>query len=290
MMFVIGGIPRSYFDELQKRFSRALVRQRSEVITAPLRGSIADADHADALLAILQRKLQSDRRCLSDGICVLGFGRAQEIQFAPFFKRFYPFAISCRVQVDLDPGLSEFFKKQRVREAETLLASAAVGAARAVDAMKVELMNRLKRSPLLLPVCNFGAGELTDSLWRVFAEASTQANPAEFVHDMCNVFESSYPYQKHQWRGFLNHRGIQFRSPGRDLHGVVWQVGSGEHNAACSFNGFVRLGAPIHEGFHFDCLKGGAALVGNFQDCHGVVGRYAGDPHLNIYPNDFVRA
>jgi hypothetical protein len=62
-----------------------------------------------------------------------------------------------------------------------------------------------------------------------------------------------------------------------------------EHNEVCFLNARVRLGGFYADGFHYDCMRRKARYEGRFANCHNVEANYTGRPHLNVYPNDYIR-
>lgn len=57
----------------------------------------------------------------------------------------------------------------------------------------------------------------------------------------------------------------------------------------CLFNGLLRIGGAIRDGFHYDCTRSGGKYAGDFANCHNEIISKAGKPHLNVYPNDYIR-
>jgi hypothetical protein len=101
--------------------------------------------------------------------------------------------------------------------------------------------------------------------------------------------EVAHPFSsKGDTKGFTDGSGVTFRSPGRALHGQLWEQAGEGHNEVCALNGHFRLGGPVGKGFHFDCTRA-PRLIGRFCNCHDLEAEYEGKPHLNIAPNDYVR-
>ena len=155
--------------------------------------------------------------------------------------------------------------------------------------MKTEVETRRNRSPILLPLRNFASDLLQPSIERLAEDLLVTAKPSSRVEAACQAIEAEHPFVAGgDDKGFTDKAHIVFRSPGRDLHGQLWENQGEGHTIQCVLNGRFRLGGPIAKGFHFDCTRP-PRLQGQFSDCHDKEGDYVGKPHLNIASNDYVR-
>jgi hypothetical protein len=117
------------------------------------------------------------------------------------------------------------------------------------------------------------------------------AIPTDAIMAACGRFEEDHPFQKDGRGGiFESPKGVKFKSPPRDqFHGKRSNQKTPEHADSCFLNARVRLGGFFADGFHYDCTRGKSAYSGRFKNCHKAEADYAGRPHLNVYPNDFIR-
>lgn len=161
-----------------------------------------------------------------------------------------------------------------------------------VGAFAGELRDRLRRTPLLLPVRHFNSAHLTRLIEETCEAVRTASDPAQAIRQACNRFEEHHPFAKVGTRqgAFSNGAGVRFTAPGRqDFHGRRAARREGQHTDYCFLSARTRLGGPFQDGFHYDCTRGQANYSGRFRNCHGAADDYQGRPHLNIYPNDFIR-
>lgn len=160
----------------------------------------------------------------------------------------------------------------------------------AVRAVNSELTTRMRRTPLLLPLRHFGNKELRNLIEDISENLTSQSDRDGYIRSRCTEFERAYPFQKTGKGGrFQSGSGVVFNAPGRALHGHFSRSESGSHQPLCELTARARLGGRIQNGFHYDCSRSQGEYSGVFENCHGASSNYVGRPHLNVYPNDFIR-
>lgn len=290
MLIGVAGIPQPYFNRFQQQGAKIFGAGHT-VIGVPSRsdqGSYsATGESADKLIARITDLAVKKPAVAGQGLAILFFAHDWS-NTDVFEQRFALSALTLRVRLPHPVPEKGNEGRRAANQMLTELAAAAHPLLRAVKAISTELEARLKRTPLLLPIRNFSSACLGEALGRLSTEILHSHPPQERLKQACAEIEAEHPFRGGAGKkGFVDLQAILFGSPGRDLHGRVWET-HGEHNALCTLNGLFRLGGPIARGFHYDCVRP-PRLAGDFPNCHDCVGPYVGKPHLNIAPNDFVR-
>jgi hypothetical protein len=290
MMFLFGGIPDIYFEKLR---ARAIIELEGHHFTGlPLRATpngsyLVNQSHCRDLIETLIRYMTGRPNCIDDGLVVLMLLRPWEP--GGFAHNFYPFAFYREIRT-IDRPARAGQERLRVANVQTDdLLKMGRSLTTPVKAIKRELQDRLKRSPILLPLHHFSSPALRTLLDEILANLHGEINPGKFIRERCEQFEQEHPFVKVGGRTgrFTDRRGIFFDLPGRALHGEKSSILG--HPNECYLSAKLRIGGPFDDGFHFDCTRGGGAYAGSFANCHGAVDTYRGNPHLNVYPNDFIR-
>lgn len=156
------------------------------------------------------------------------------------------------------------------------------------------MQSAMRRTPLLLPLRNFGSQELNDMVSNIMVGAHGAENLEKLIKDAIVEFNRSA--RTHRPDGapreyYCNADGLVFVPPGNQtLHGLVHgaQEGNG-HLTSCYVNGRVRLGGSFNPRFHYDCSPMRGRLKSHYQSCHGQDVSPKASTHVNIGPNDGVR-
>jgi hypothetical protein len=228
-------------------------------------------------------------KALENGLAVLMLLRPWEK--GGLSKFFFPFALYTEVNTADIPVRDGMRAKIIANSQAVKIIDTANSMIKPTRAIKAEIEERLKRSPILLPLRHFASDELAELLITIGEGIKEQVNPKCWISDKCREFERIFPFKKTGGKQgqFSNRNGINFTMPGRALHGEKGFVSGNGHNDMCFLNGKLRLGGPIADGFHYDCTAGGNCHSGNFCNCHDENDQYKGNPHLNIYSNDYIR-
>jgi hypothetical protein len=291
MFFNFVGIPDVYAARFKSRSIRELSGHHFSFVPLRMdhtRSHRLGTEHLEANLESIVQYSREREDCFDNGVAVIVLKyKWDNFGTQPFFFPFAPVAVLEISEPFAQSGNRAALQANKIISDLFTLARSLIAA---VDFMRSELRARLKRSPILLPLRRFDAPELI-SLLQELADGMRGARANEFIRQACGRFEQAYPYQRagNKTGKFVNTRGIEFSMPGRALHGNIWSGERGDHNYFCFLNARLRLGAPFNDGFHFDCCNDGKPYVGNFDNCHDATARYRGHPHLNIYPNDFIR-
>lgn len=170
-----------------------------------------------------------------------------------------------------------------------------------LPAIAKEINSNDNRTPLLLPVRNYGTKEIR-KLAKNVSEAVRERDPYVAVRTAAKKFENDHPrvtYKKSILKHFINGKGVIFQSPGRDRHGFkrpgrdrhgAPSLFGNDHHESCLVRGRLRLGAAYDPRFHYDCVKSKGALASNWQSCHSQ--NFAlpkGRDYVNIAPNDHAK-
>lgn len=290
MLIGVAGIPQPHFNRFQQQAGK-LFGAGHTVIGVPSKSVngayITAAESADSLISRIAEAVLAKPAIATQGLAVL-YVAHDWTDPKPFEQRFSFSALTKRVSLP-HPVLEHGDEgRGAANQLMAALSRAAPPLIRAVKAMTTELAARKNRTPLLLPVRNFSSLSLSASVQRLSEEIIQAKNPHERLMQACIEIEAEHPFGGFNGKkGFADRQAIVFRSPGRDLHGKVWET-HGTHTVQCTLNSMFRLGGPIAAGFHFDCERA-PRVEGRFPNCHDEIEAYVGKPHLNIAPNDFIR-
>lgn len=164
---------------------------------------------------------------------------------------------------------------------------------KALQALKREFSEAAQRTSLLLPYRNFESRYLRDHLKTVQSSLLDSEDKHDVIQRNKNNFLHNHPLQKTQEghrsdrRYFVDERGIQFKPPGRHLHGI--HHANAQHNDICFISANRRLGAVYAPALHYDCQKG-EPFSAYFFNCHTTTRALMHVPrHINVAPNDNCR-
>jgi hypothetical protein len=292
MMFLFGGIPRIYYSRFRERASKELAGDSFAGLPLyPVGESYAiDVAYCRELVQTLVAYVEQRPNCLDAGLGVVLLRRDWEK--APVEDQFWPFALCKTTIVSGYISKSGEGAKRVANDYATEAVKAASSLRKAVRAMTGEFQTRLRRTPLLLPVRHFGTPDVRGLLTETTVAARNADNPTEAILEACRRFEAQFPFTRTGKKkgGFSSRKGVRFESPARDgFHGKRASKKSAPHDEGCFLNSRVRLGGFFADGFHFDCSVPNAIYSGRFSNCHNKENAYVGRPHLNVYPNDFIR-
>ncbi len=292
MLFLFGGIPEIYYERFADRAMRELGGDRFAGLPLyPSSGQAYSLDHdyCDDLIKTLVAYIEGRPDALNQGLGVVLLLRPWEQN--QFETDFWPFAL-CKTLYVNERISRDGIGAQRVANKYAATAiSAATRLRKPVRALNAEYETRLRRTPLLLPMRHFSSQHLQDLVAETLEAVRNVGIPADAIKAACTRFESHHPYKKHGRGGcFKSGLGVEFKAPGRNsFHGRRALTKASGHNEACFLNARVRLGGSLPDGFHYDCTRGNFVYAGTFRNCHDAEAAYRGRPHLNVYPNDFIR-
>jgi hypothetical protein len=291
MMFLFGGIPEIYYERFKDRAAREL--SSDDFTGLPLypsqsRTYVLDRTYCRELINTLVAYVEGRPQCLIHGLGVVLILR--EWEHNNFDTNFLPFGL-CKVCHVGEPISRSGVGASRTANKYTEIALEAASRLRSpVRAMTAEFETRLRRTPLLLPLRHFDSEHLCRLITEILEAIGNSAVTDDAIKAACRRFEMHHPFQRQGKGGsFESPKGIRFTAPPRNwFHGQRAENITGDHNEACFLNARMRLGGAFADGFHYDCTRGNSHS-GYFKNCHGAERHYQGSPHLNVYPNDFIR-
>ncbi len=289
-VFGIAGVPADFFDHVHAH-QKQIVLDNSEFWGKPLQGASYTDTYGGVFLNHFADLIRHDHHEHLADTCFAVIFLEHDAQSTERFRaQLFPATLSL-------PAIWKptFGSKQQVATSGNALVSILrdrVQAAKtALKTLTKEVRDRSNRTPLLLPVRNFHSKILVEMLQTIQRDTPGSPSPDSFLRDVMADFENAHRAEHaddHLYQ-FRDDRSIAFKAPGRACHAFARP--SWAHPDTCILSGRRRLGAPYNRAFHYDCLKKqGHPLKGAFFGCHEASAERCGDPHLNIAPNDFVRA
>lgn len=208
-------------------------------------------------------------------------------------REFFPEILVITVLAEYQGKTGAAYRSE-VNKLIVAIESAIIKAKKALKVVHKEVTERANRTPLLLPVKNFKSKTFVDQLHQLYEALADAQRADEVVRQFIRAMNNAHPVQtssagalKGRER-YVDDRGIHFVPPGKHRHAFLRHPDR-EHTDKCFLTSHLRLGAPYHAAFHYDCQKGLANLKGDFFGCHTDACRCEGRPHLNIATNDYVR-
>lgn len=241
----------------------------------------------------LEKDLDKQSCIATTGYAVI-YVRAPGTDVTQFERAFFPSTLTVGVEWKMEGNTAEA-RRASLNHLFRRLLSATLRARRAITTLHKQVVDKANRTPVLLPLGNFHSGNYEQWLKRLeqsLAQLTEDTESLQMLGEAVKDFERWHP--KHQIENSLKQcycddRGIEFRAPGKDLHGIPSMPGD-HPSELCLLSAFRRLGAPFHSAFHYDVQKDSPRkLRGRFCTCHLPHADMTGDPHLNVAPNDFVR-
>ncbi|PYC12521.1 hypothetical protein DMX02_28935 [Pseudomonas jessenii] len=286
--FGFAGIPRELREKVEARNSEfakgagfCIDKMPSYVPYGP--------QGIDFFMSAFQKKIDSGGNVAETAFAIIYLVRDLGSSNA-FANAFFPHTMMVPVEWQWDGTRLDSIGKA-VNELTEKLKQATAIAREALSVLRDEVCSRAQSTPILLPVQNFNSRTFVPALQTLHLELATGILPSNAVFEHRKRMLDAHPMQRIEGKRrdcFVDDRQVEFHPPGNDRHGFSRSGGS--HNLACLLSGRRRLGAPYDQLFHYDCTKGTRNLKGQFLGCHSPAQAYEGNPHLNIAPNDHVRA
>ncbi|MDX5986382.1 hypothetical protein [Sphingomonas echinoides] len=300
MIIAVAGIPHEHFNRIQKIATR-IFGSSPVFVGTPLRPNgdgrfEIDSDHMARLGSSLVKLIKAQPKAVETG-CGMIILSVEGQDVSNFTMSFRPSVLVQTASLPEKVMTRGRKGEEYANRLASVLRTAFIPLTRAVGAMRTELSDRINRTPLLLPLRNFDAPIVTETIMELADTLPQAADPGAMIVEACKRIEAQFAFGRYggsQRRCFTNTSEIQFRSPNGALHGVAVSD-EPPHNRDCLLNGTLRLGSAYTAGFHYDCIRDRSEgrrripLSGTFFDCHSDKSRWTGTPHLNIAPNDFVR-
>lgn len=298
MKFIIGyaGIPSVIYDEVLRRKDHICTRDPNcEFISRPLqqksdgqfRYSATDTNYF--LREFADRLRNDNHNRLNDTGFALIYVQHEAITTTYLIDSFFPSILTTPVRFHLDCSNKRLMNESKNNLIE-MLHHATNNVKNSIPIVKKEITEHDSKTPLLLPIKNFCSDHLVPELRQLQGILPDAPDKIGTLKNSIRNFERHHPrtpvgtYVK---PCFVDSKKIEFHPPGSARH--AFARSTNEHPETCFLSGRRRLGAPYDHAFHYDCMSGNGKLRGVFWGCHGGQSAYAGNPHLNVAPNDFVR-
>ena len=156
-------------------------------------------------------------------------------------------------------------------------------------AIAEQIQDKDNKTPLLLPVKNFGGG--IDRILEGMREAmlDRNENDKQFRSRIAGISRRIHTIRHDNRDYFTGRSGLAFKGQRKAgaRHGLPPVWADCGHELSCIIRGRLRFGVPYQPGFHYDCDVS-SITKREFPSCHGTAVK-AGRRHLNIAPNDNVR-
>ncbi len=295
MRYVFGyaGIPRSIFDTVRRSWLR-LVGRNGEFLSETFKRDIPDyyrKGHANFFLKSFWKKLSDDahNRLEDTGFAIIYV--ASHAGANAFAQQFFPSVLTIPVEWRLEGGNRTTLGRSANMLIQ-LMERASNLAREVIPEVTKELAEHDNTTPWLLPVKNFQSKALRPTFERVHQELISLDDRRGTLGRAKASFARLHPPQRIGTRDrscFVDEKGVEFHPPGKDRHAFARNTFDA-HPPVCLLSGRRRFGAPYDRAFHYDCERGPRPLKGDFYSCHEPLERKVGSPHLNIAPNDYVRA
>lgn len=286
MMIFILGLTSAHYADVVAAVVRSLPGEMVAGLPA-LGKPMLTNKYAEECLETIVKFYSGRQNCFKRGLSIIVVSQAGE-SAAGISLEFFPFSLIKEVcfprQYSVTGAQSSRDKNELIR----LLVAEAKRQTKIKNSINTYYSSRINRTPLLLPLRHFGESQLRDVIKKVWKDLPVSEDSVGVLEGACRSFEAHFPFSKKggsKTGNFANGRDVWFSTPGRHLHGPA----SLSHANICFLNGILRIGGAIEDGFHYDCTKRGDTHEGTFENCHGELVKKSGKPHLNVYPNDYVR-
>lgn len=298
---ILCGIPDILSDEIEKRREKFQESGKWEILSHPLAFPWSySEDYFQHIYSLLSSRLRdrlsprtSPEASRIDGVMTIYVDYGETPEVGQLVEEH--FAVESLVQSITVPKV---LGKGHLRPNEIKMAANAVlvsarsrmrKAENALSALTEEIQSRDNRTPLLLPVENFGGKELP-RLIQTVQKIIVSSDPPSVLKKIVNGTRLRQVRQGPDRKfHFANTKGIVFRSPGTNRHALAWEDGVG-HLDRCWTRSRIRLGIQYDPRFHYDCVKDKGKFPPNWPSCHGQdFAAPSGAKHVNVAPNDYVR-
>lgn len=289
-----------YTNNLEKALRKENRCYDWRVVCVPFDPILGDVDgHIERLYdrtSILLRKLDSEagrdrHNILNDVNLVLLYLAAGEGRSSSVFRKFGAEAFVTSVRLPEDACYRKPNHRNRATNSLVKESVRALRHARRLFGVIAEhVRNRDSRTPMLLPVKNFG--DDIDNLFRgIQAAALDRSEDEKRFRERIKQIERSLPMVRQDDRKYFQGRSkIVFKGQrkGGPRHGLAPDWGGSDHELSCVIRGRLRFGVPYDPKFHYDCDIPGSANR-EFPSCHGTKRINPERQSVNIAPNDNIR-
>lgn len=209
------------------------------------------------------------------------------------------FGLSCfPIPIEIRPEKLEIVRKNASVAAAHLKGVIAKELPQGIRIAETEISERHRKTALLLPARNFlerSTGDPIGGWLRRLADGSEDWETVAARLSLFRLTHDDLPRTRvRKIRAHVDGRDLCFvPAPPNEMHGRVREGNLGEEISSLRLllNAKYRFGVPIvSDGFHYDVqVKGGGSLSTFSFECAENGEVTTRGPHVNIYPNDFVR-
>ncbi len=157
-------------------------------------------------------------------------------------------------------------------------------------AIAEQIKDKDNKTPLLLPVKNFGGGigRILEGMREAMLDRNE--NDKQFRSRIAGISRRIHTSRHDNRDCFTGRSGLAFKGQRKAgaRHGLPPVWADCGHELSCIIRGRLRFGVPYQPGFHYDCDVS-SITKREFPSCHGTVRVKANRQHLNIAPNDNIR-
>lgn len=289
------GIPHADFDFIQRR-ARTITGSDTEFYGRGLKNNQHQylAKDAKAIMQFFADRIRKDKAKQSEYSYSVIYVENETINSTILRDGLFPNFFATGAAWTFQYG-SVTEREQNRQDLVTALVESTKKVKRALPHLRKEFTERSNKTPLLLPLQNFEANEISNLLSNVSNGILDAIDPTATIRELVADFERRFPptldwTRKPPQTVFTNNASIRFRAPGNDRHGSAHPETEG-HPDDCVIAAFKRLGVTYDPHFHYDCTRlSQSKLSAELHNCHlprdWITAKKS---HLNIAPNDAVR-
>lgn len=238
------------------------------------------------------RRNQRDRNdSLSDAYLVVLYLNIAHVNTSDIFHKFGVESLVCPIGMSENMRLdTPNYRRNAVNDLSKNARQTIRHAAALLSVIADHVRNKDGRTPLLLPVKNFGKG--FHGILDAVREASSDIyEDKERFKTRIRKASESLPKRRHESRDFYSNRsGIVFKGQRKagPRHGLAPDWSSQGHYLSCILRGRLRFGVSYDPKFHYDCSIP-KNMSRRFPNCHGETYITKNRKRVNIAPNDNIR-
>lgn len=298
MIVYFLGLPARNLDLVLKQFKVAKPHLEFRGFSRQDKAGIVFGDaslYVRDFLTGLQNKLESNGGGTNLPICVIGFFSNNTNVDAELFPHFLFHSCSHNSYFGSKPNEIRVFSNKIFKDALSI-----VEFFKEVTSIICAKPKELEKLPIFLPIVNFRSAPWFAQFKALFSISSEGLKKSQLRENLSRrLAELSKLAKFGKLNGqayFIDDRRVFYKTPGREYHGkkrADSQAKDG-HNNHCAVGSYIRFGASIPVGFHYDCefrnnRDRAVRISGCFSDCHGQEVTVNSKMHINLYPNDYVR-
>ena len=294
----MAGVPSRFAAHVDVSFKKTISSDSGTLLLHPMRPGTNSPTYSLTYRSELLEKCASwasERAADEDFSIILLFSRNDKEDSASLLADFFPFALAYGFESLRDVGSLNEIRRELKKLANALepICARLRSSARTLHG---HLASRVRHTPLLLPVKNFGSAVVKDTL-EFLQQNAIECDPLdEYIKLAIKIIndkeervhmDSEGRRRKERELFYVNEDGLMFRTPNYDqFHGFPRLHG---HPPTCYLKSRTRVGSSFNPRFHYDCKPHRGRLKSEYDSCHDVT-KIGAKENVNIAPSDFVRA